>query len=98
MTNNESTFIESFLPPWCKRGAEPEWLTAIDGAPICAWTRDVGTAVWLAREDTIDPGGQVQRGATLIRFSPDAADIGLTPAAAQSWAAELLAAELAEVD
>jgi hypothetical protein len=97
MINNDSTFIESFQPQWCEPGAEPEWLTAMDGRGICAWTRDVGTAVWLAREDTIDPGGHVQRGPTLIRFNPEASDIGFTPAAARGWAAELVAAaELAE--
>ncbi|MGA7055637.1 MAG: hypothetical protein WBZ37_31120 [Mycobacterium sp.] len=70
----------------------------MDGGDICAWTRDVGTAVWLAREDTIDHGGQVQRSPTLIRFNPESGDIGLTPAAAQDRAAELLAAaELADL-
>jgi hypothetical protein len=39
----------------------------------------------------------VQRGPTLIRFNPEASDIGFTPAAARGWAAELVAAaELAE--
>lgn len=99
MTCNESTFIESFLPPWCEPGTQPEWLTDPDGGGICAWTRDVGSDVWLAREDTIDPGGQVRRGKTLIRFNPGAGDSGLTPAAAQGWAAELVAAaELADSD
>jgi hypothetical protein len=31
MINNDSTFIESFQPQWCEPGAEPEWLTAMDG-------------------------------------------------------------------
>lgn len=98
MTCNEITFIESFLPPWCEPGSKPEWLTTRDGGGICVWTRDVGTAVWLAREDTIDHGGQVRRGPTLVRFNPEAGDAAPTPVAARGWAAELVAAaELADL-
>ncbi len=74
-------------PAWALPDTGPEWdsLTA-GGGPLASWTRDVGTDVWIAAEDTIEDGRWV-RSRSAIHFCETPRD-GLDPTQARRLAAQ----------
>ncbi len=78
-------------PAWALPDTGPEWdsLTP-DGGPLAGGTRDVGTDVWIACDDTIEDGHWARSPAAIHYSEEPGQGQGIDAAAARRLAAELL--------